>query len=984
LTTQKMMLNTDSSPFQSSPFNSEGASSPRLFWQGRDPTTPNRFNTENLFAGRETSPSPTRRSSIERLQKASRVKNSNMFAREQKQEYDPASVSVIERPLAKQLQGNAYGGSGLDGLRSAERANPFGHHRNESKSHIPLYSPLSTPLKAGANGLRSPSKEQISPTKSSLSTGRFNGKSSFDSENTAWNEDHSGDERQLPPGRTLHRHAKSVTFDAAPPQVNEYEMATPDLSSIGTGSRENSYDSGEDEDEDSYIRGDSIEQDDSFDASLEDTDKTPVVGPEDWRHVSPEHNPTMSGKLEDPFSGPEGSPMPDARPSSAAGRPVTARTNSAENRPLPPLPGMSQHKCSDSTSSIGLSAAAERAANSPRGLPSPPAAASVSKSDIQGMSGGKMSLEERLRLMMIQEDKPKTEAEKQRERRMRRAGPRDRSSATPERDPIHIHEDEDTLDDLPGLGTYQLPPRISRESILRKVNNGSDAFSRDSDYNFSSPMPSSSPERQLPFDPDTPIPSTEESILENDDSVIIKREPEEEDEDELDVYSIPEMYQRTESRMEDYEREDDEADRRYSDLTPSTAAPQIQSNSGSEDDGPPTPRPNSPQQENASQDPVKTGDRGSLPEFTGFLTNDDFGLSLQSYMTPSPPLPKEDTANEAPKMSEAQAYLQRPETPQERPMPISRPEYDGSGWGPDEDDEFEVGTPDSVIRHNFEPSPARDSPSIPEQIATIKASSGSKLKTRPSATPSDLMAMRELRRNVSGEMPSVPPIPERHRNRPSLGGDRDFEDSSNDEASVERHPSFKKRSLTLDIGNDLGLSLDKDFDRVIEAQKVAFNLSSSISTCFNNNGQASSSSGIPLYQVYANITPRKQRGYLMRQNTKLVVASSDIDLGDDNRFTRSCGNSPVKKDRPQSWTVEPWNGQMRKNSVRDRASPRKKPVSGPAPPMPGQDSNVTGLGIVTEEESVADPVQEEGGERGRLFVKVIGVKDLDLPLPKSE
>jgi len=909
-----------------------------------------------------------------------------MFAREQKQEYDPASVPVIERPLAKQLQGNAYGGSGLDGLRSAERANPLGHHRNESKSHIPLYSPTHTPLKAGANGLRSPSKDQISPTKSSLATGRFNGKSSFDSENAAWNEDHSGDERQLPPGRTLHRHAKSVTFDAAPPQVNEYEMATPDLSSIGTGSRENSYDSGEDEDEDSYNRGDSVEQDDSFDASLEDTDKTPVVGPEDWRHASPEHTAVMAGKLEDPFVGQEGSPMPDVRPSSARGRPAATRTDSAENRPLPPLPGMNQHKRSSSASSVGLSAAAERAANSPRNLPTPPAPASVSKSDIQGMTGGKMSLEERLRLMMIQdEDKPKTEAEKQRERRMRRAGARERSSATPERDPINIHEDEDTLDDLPGLGTYQLPSRISRESILRKINNGPDAFSRDSDYNFSSPMPSSSPERQLPLDPDTPIPSTEDqSVLENDDSVIIKREPDEEDEDEVDVYSIPEMYQRTESRLEDYNPQDgeDDADRRYSDSTPSNPVAQLQSNSASEDDGPPTPRQNSPQQNNAAQDPVKTSNRGSLPEFSGFLTNNDFGLSLQSYMTPSPPPPKDDQAKEAPKMSQAQAYLQRPETPQERPMPTSRPEYDGSGWGPEEDDEFEVGTPDSVIRHNFEPSPPHDSPSIPEQMATIKASSGSKLKTRPSATPSDLMAMRELRRNVSGEKPSIPPIPERHRNRP-VSMDREFEESSNDEEGIERHSSFKKRSLTLDIGNDIGLSLDKDFDRVIEAQKVAFDLSSSKSTCFNNKGQASSSSNIPLYEVYANITPRKQRGYLMRQNTKLVVASSDIDIGDDNRFTRSCGNSPVKKDRPQSWTVEPWNGQMRKNSMRDRSSPRKKPISGPMPPMPGQDSSVSGLGIVTEEDSVTEPATEEGGERGRLFVKVIGVKDLDLPLPKS-
>jgi hypothetical protein len=116
----------------------------------------------------------------------------------------------------------------------------------------------------------------------------------------------------------------------------------------------------------------------------------------------------------------------------------------------------------------------------------------------------------------------------------------------------------------------------------------------------------------------------------------------------------------------------------------------------------------------------------------------------------------------------------------------------------------------------------------------------------------------------------------------------------------------------------------------------------------------------------------------MRQNTKLVVASSDVDKG-----TRSAGNSPVKKDRPQSWTVEPWNGQMRKNSVRNRSSPRKNAV-GPVPPMPGHGSNVTGLGIVTEDAVTPEPSTEEGGERGRLFVKVIGVKDLDLPLPKSK
>ena len=133
----------------------------------------------------------------------------------------------------------------------------------------------------------------------------------------------------------------------------------------------------------------------------------------------------------------------------------------------------------------------------------------------------------------------------------------------------------------------------------------------------------------------------------------------------------------------------------------------------------------------------------------------------------------------------------------------------------------------------------------------------------------------------------------------------------------------------------------------------------------------------PDFDFCANFSPQKQRGYLMRQSTKVVVASSDVDKG-----TRSAGNSPVKKDRPQSWTVEPWNGQMRKSSVRNRSSPRKN--AGPVPPMPGQASNVTGLDVVTEGPATVDLIPEESGERGRLFVKVIGVKDLDMPLPKSK
>jgi hypothetical protein len=103
------MALTDSSPFQSSPLEGT-ATSPRLFWQNRS------FNSENSYGSGSGSPSPCRRSSLERLQKASRVKNSNILALEQKQEYDPTRVPHVERPLAK-VQGNAFGVSVESGIR---------------------------------------------------------------------------------------------------------------------------------------------------------------------------------------------------------------------------------------------------------------------------------------------------------------------------------------------------------------------------------------------------------------------------------------------------------------------------------------------------------------------------------------------------------------------------------------------------------------------------------------------------------------------------------------------------------------------------------------------------------------------------------------------------------------------------------------------------------------------------------------------------
>lgn len=925
---KKAGQNPDSSPFQSSPMDS--VTSPRMFWQNR--------NTENLYSGRGGSPSPNRRSSIERLQKASRVRNSNILALEQKQEYDPTRITQIERPLAK-VQDSPFGSSGS--LRYSTNDRPvLGHFRSESKTSIPTMSPTKSSLPQPVSPTRpmTPSKDQVSPTKSSLSTSRF--KSSFDMETGTWSGDSSLDDRELPPGRSLHRHAKSVTFDAAPPQINEYEDATPDLSSIGTNSREGSYESIEDDDDDDDMLYDPAHVDlegDSFDASLEDTDKTPVVGPDDWRGDSPMVH--RGGPQEY-----EASPMPDNAPSVAsAALPSHSRTDSSnsngEHRPLPPLPpfGHSRnHSRGSSPASPGLSATAERMLGSHRNLPSPPPASATSKSDMQNIGNGRMSLEERLRLMMLSDESDgKSAAEQQRERRLRRATGRDRLSS-PVSEPestvsmLEAQEEDDAVGDISGLGDYQLPPRISRDSIMRKVN-GNKTAEQETDYNFSSPPGSSpirSPERQLPLDPDVPIPSTEDPMdefsEEEEGSVIITRMPE----DEIEFYEDSD-FEDDEDKMQ--QPGDTDSESHYSEPEPVQEQPQPEVREEAS-----TPRATTPT-------PKRSLDE-SLPDFGTNSKEGSFSRDFESFMIPEAkeeekPAPAPEP--EAPKMADAQAFLQRPFTPEQ---PLSKPEYDGSGWGEPEDEyDEDPGTPESVIHHpvpdmeeDEEPEPPRVSPVIPERYATIKSASGSRLKTRVSNTPADIAAMREARRQASVEIPDVPVLPERLSKR--LSQDVNSSMLSTGDEFIERHPSFKNRSLTLDL--DLGLSLDQDFERVIEAQK---------------------------------------RGYLMRQNTKLISAS-DKDT-DEPRGARSVGNSPVKEDRPLSCVVEPWNSKPRQRSMRKRVGGSV----GYIPPMPGQESNATtALNQVVEEDIGLEMATPESGERGRLFVKVMGVKDLDLPLPKNE
>ena len=1079
-----MVYTNDSSPFGSSPLNN--AASPRLFWQGRDPKSPSRFSAENenLYE-RVHSPSP-KRSSIENLKRASRVKNSNMFAKEHVGQYDPASSVFLDRPLAAGRPLNAQSqtqNTSYDSFRKSFSRDT----RMEAPNKRPnLASPMKSPLKTASTfSPHGMSKNQLSPSKSSLSKANRFKDTGFDPENGIWSEDDEIGSAQLPEGRYLHRHAKSVTFDAAPPQVNEYEQATPDPSSVASGSREGSYDyDSADDDYDSFERGSSFERDDSFDASLEDTDKTPVVLPEDWRFMSPEAvNTQLAANFEDPFEEDYGSPEPTAQPKSLNDKQYpTARVESTESsgsssRPLPPLPppglaGVARARSERSDSNNSLMAAAERASNAQRNLPSPPRPASISKADILGINANSMSLEDRLELMKIQDEDRNAEAKHQKDIFARQTESEDREFRSEAEDDVgQMHADNAAhLDENAFANDYQLPPRISRESILRKIQ--SQTFDDiDDPYEYSS-QPDSSPAHAAVLDPDIPIASVEETTKitvteEIEKTVVIKQE----EDDEVDMCAIPSAYEDhhpSQSEQADNatvisstspgHEEDDDASHYSCDVSGENQSP-LPYPSSMEEEGQLTPRAQSPQKAEKAQQ----AQHMALPEFAGFMNDNDFDLSLSSYMSQSMDL--SDHKSQAPPSGiatstrdwlqrssdqlevkhqdhEAREYvspqvdlLHRPQTPENK-----TPEVDNV-----DDLDSNSGTPDSVIRHPRtdesstpesllapEPSVVPETSVVPERAATIKAPGG-KLKTRPSLTPADTDLMAETRRRVSGQslpdVPSVPedapkplsavlpPVPQRKPNRVSTNLLAEEERPSSSESgktarssgsSTESVESKRVSSLVkLDIpvaGSDesLGWGLDKEFDRVIESQKVAFAppFSQSHSRHALPGAGAGAGNGPYLHNPhFGQIADRgvaRQRGYLMRQNTKVVVASSrhnedppslpppsEESQSQDLRGTKSAGNSPRKPSQTKTWTTEPWNGKARRKSIRTASgSPQKKPVSGPAPPLPGQQSV---LGNVAEDQ--AEPTEEfgeDGSERGRLFVKVVGVKNLDLPLPRGK
>ncbi|KAJ5366201.1 hypothetical protein N7541_000142 [Penicillium brevicompactum] len=937
--TTKQVPNGESPAYDVSSLNSKA--SPRLFWKGRDSPSPFSKGTENKSPyDPEGSYFPSKRASIENLKRVSKVKNHSF--QDGSQEYDPASVVLPNRPLASE--------------RSPQRDSQM--NVAKSQFHDEDLAQFGRPS--------SPSKDQASPGKSSLSRGSRYGKG-FDPQHDIWSEH----------GSAGHRHAKSVTFDHAPPQVNEYVMTTPDPSSIASGSRENSYESDEEEDI-SFEQESSIERDDSFDASLEDIEKTPVVLPEDWRFMSPESNGDEDSFIEH-IETDKAEDRPTSREGPATRRPrVESLDSNGERRPLPPLPSVNRLSGARPSSAGKMAAAFELGSTGQRGLPPPPAAASYNKSDIAGA----VSLEDRLRLMMLQEKNPDENHDHEQIAEEPLELPMPDDDATPTN---VARENEDATD-------FFSPPRISRDSILRGIRKG-ESFEEDDSFDDSSQI-ASSPNHYDHYDPDIPIPSLE--IDDNDDSssVIVKQEDE-----DPDMYSISEYYQNSSdnslSSRDQRAKYDEESN--YSLRSAAEAADRAQKENVSQGQGSGQTTPTREEKIHTEQpaEPVE-------PE----------GVTEEHHESKEPD-------NSSFDMTSVSQSLARPVTPEM---------HDEEGSEPS--------TPDSVIRHpvedddqeedgeenmeeNTEGNPTEEpilpvsqeeeetelyesssDESVPEPVATIRAP-GAGLKTRPSLTPADMQSMAATRRKISGQhIPPVPPLTKQHSHESSHSEKEQNPTDSPPKLALptdlaQRQSSLMQLDIPFSIQEEsLGSGLNKEFDRVIESQKVAFPfaLAPSVPSHINTPKDPATTGTRPS----ANTQPPKQRGYLMRQNTKVIIASSRNEeepmpspdqTAQDPRGTRSAGSSP-RKPSQQTWTTVPWNGTARRSSIRPTTGiPKKKPVPGVGgvPPLPGQPSNVQEApATIDENEPAISESFEDGEERGRLFVKVVGLKYCDLPLPRGE
>ncbi|EEH49130.2 uncharacterized protein PADG_05209 [Paracoccidioides brasiliensis Pb18] len=990
--------------------------SPRLFWKDRDSGSPSRTKSENQSPyDPEVPTTPCKRSSIENLKRASRVKNSSIVAREKNQEYDPAHVQVLQRPLATgrplsvPFKGDTKETGTVDARRQlpSQSSSPPKQHphvgNNDSTNTTPVAPSLGAMSPPTRLSQTSPSRPQSSPSKSSLTKGgRFGNKNApFDPDNEIWSDNDDTATETTPGRRYMNRQTKSVTFDAAPPQVNEYEMTTPVPSSTASSFREGSYDSA-DMEEESFDRGSLLYgTEDSFDASLEDAEKTPVVLPEDWRFMSPDksNSKDLQGE-DDPFSEDFGSPGPDeGRASVLESRSFEFADSNSDHRPLPPLPPSNNAQVTPDRPRRP-SATMELTSSGSRDLPLPMTPASYSKADISRFGHSSMSLEDRLRLMMAQDKERSPEAENQRERRMRRAGIKEKTLDRDNESRQSFSDTSSLKQDSSPFNAHVSPPHISRESILRNIRNKNGVETED----FSSPLRSSSPQFHTPLDPDALIPSLETDNGE----VVIKEELTEDG----DIYEIPEYYSQIvdddhEGDADDYDNEMRHGhENEYTEISNNPEQQQSFNDSENLSDNQSTPVALATPYHSMPELSAEPSDISAISGVSGISGEQGSELDLGcSYVDHSSTLDEAAKLAPALDMKAIRGSLQRPETPEVHGSQAPKSVHEN-------DSHNDPVTPESVIRHPIDNQmiPSDEFLAIPDPLATVRSSSGN-FKTKPSLNPAGVQEMAATRRKVSGKESSVPQIPEEPGTEYSSSSAERVDQLAPLSTSppqlipnvamdnVKRQSSLVKLDIPVSGSDeDLGFGLDLEFDRVIEAQKVAFDTFLSKQPYYNTQVNLAQKNmhhgkGYPLdFGTIANYVTARQRGYFMRQNNKVIVASGRQDdatsptgseVEADPRGTKSARNSS-RKPSQQTWTTEPWNGKIRRQSIKIAGGVPRKPVPGPVPPLPGQESNAK-EGFATVEELEANATEElgEDGERGRLFVKVVGVKDLDLPLTRD-
>jgi hypothetical protein len=606
------------------------------------------------------------------------------------------------------------------------------------------------------------------------------------------------------------RRPKSVSWDKDEPHVLEYELVTPDPSVVGSPSAE--YDSDDYEDED-------------------DLENTPVIEPDGWRLPEPDNPHDVEEYRSTP---------------------------SPNGRPLPPIPGVAR---SDSASPSGA-----------RPLPTLP----LTKAELQNQAT--MSIEERMRRMMEGNDPTRRLSWDPNNRRRSRQGPefqdglgimlnksgmeysddehmkatispedmtsdRDESSPNSNREP----DGESIISSQYESASDYEPPRISRESIRRQVEERRNQQAQDSEtdgdhhemvrggyYSSDSGLEDEMYLKHGSSDDGVDICAPElQKVHQRPASRFATRapDPDQVTESEASLYDDQDEGSQYSERREEEEEEEQHTPRPESSFPDSPASTA-------------TALPDGNLEKDLAEMRLDDEARVSLPDFSSLV---DGGLGLTQYMTPPHPAAQEAAPVDAPSANAPKEPFAQEDT---SPTDEVSDEYSDTGsvirhkieYSDDEEDENyedESDFDDHGEEMTQEQAATSRSPSpVAESIATIRAPGG-KLKTRASATPADMAAMAAARRQVSGEQHNPLPaarMPNGYRSEGESGTEdtsdgEDAEESAvgqSDTEAVNRRVSGTRRrkiSTTLpalgEFEFDLKLDdLNDEFDRVIEKQKV--------------------------------------------------------------------------------------------------------------------------------------------------------------------